>query len=285
MKRKSFFLTVVAFATMLSFASCDKENKQGDNSDPYAIETLQVSKDAANRNVVLEEFTGVNCGYCPDGHRIANEMMAANPGRVFAINIHVGPYASKYKTQWGSAIANQTGLTGYPAGTINRIEYNGTMALNRSEWKSKGAAVMAQASCVNLASRAIIDTAARTMTVQVKGYYTDNSATATNMLNVAVLQNDVVGPQSGGSNFNSAQVDANGQYHHMHMLRHLITDQWGDEITSTTQGSEFAKSYTWEIPASISGENVVMTNLDVVVFMAEGHTNIITGTEAEVVIK
>lgn len=272
-------------ATMLSFVSCDKENGKEGDTDPLAIETLQVSKDATNRNVILEEFTGVNCGYCPDGHRIANEMMESNPGRVFAINIHVGPYATKYKTQWGTAIANQTGLTGYPAGTINRIEYDGVMALNRGVWKAKGNAVMAQASCVNLASRAIIDTAARTMTVQVKGYYTDNSAAETNMLNVAVLQNDVVGPQSGGSNFNPSQVDANGQYHHMHMLRHLITEQWGDEITSTTQGSEFAKTYTWEIPTAISGENVVLTNLDVVVFMAESHANIITGTQAEMIIK
>ena len=52
-----------------------------------------VSTEPSNRNVILEEFTGRGCGYCPDGHRIANEIMANNPGRVWAINIHAGGYA------------------------------------------------------------------------------------------------------------------------------------------------------------------------------------------------
>ncbi|MEE0895829.1 MAG: hypothetical protein U0M28_07680, partial [Bacteroidales bacterium] len=42
-----------------------------------------VSTEPANRNVIIEEYTGINCGYCPDGHRIVREYMEANPGRVF----------------------------------------------------------------------------------------------------------------------------------------------------------------------------------------------------------
>ena len=40
-----------------------------------------VSTEPANRNVILEEFTGRGCGYCTDGHRIANQIMANNPGK------------------------------------------------------------------------------------------------------------------------------------------------------------------------------------------------------------
>ena len=82
-----------------------------------------VSTEAANKNVVLEEFTGINCGYCPDGHRIVKEYEEGNPGRVFGINIHTGSYAAMYQTQWGSAIMNQTGLQGFPAGTVNYLVY------------------------------------------------------------------------------------------------------------------------------------------------------------------
>jgi hypothetical protein len=28
-----------------------------------------VSQSPLNKNVVLEELTGINCGYCPDGHK------------------------------------------------------------------------------------------------------------------------------------------------------------------------------------------------------------------------
>tara|TARA_R110002124_G_scaffold131910_1_gene294320 strand:- start:49825 stop:50127 length:303 start_codon:yes stop_codon:yes gene_type:complete len=77
-----------------------------------------VSTTPENRKVVLEEFTGIHCGFCPDGHAIANALQNANPGNVFLINIHQGGFATPgpnepdFRTQWGDAIANQTGLTG-----------------------------------------------------------------------------------------------------------------------------------------------------------------------------
>ena len=42
-----------------------------------------VSTVPQNRNVVIEEFTGINCQNCPDGHRVANSLMATYPGRVW----------------------------------------------------------------------------------------------------------------------------------------------------------------------------------------------------------
>ena len=54
---------------------------------------LPVDTTVQNRNVVLEEFTGLHCGYCPDGHSRANALVADNPGRVILVNIHSGGYA------------------------------------------------------------------------------------------------------------------------------------------------------------------------------------------------
>ena len=84
-----------------------------------------VSTDPQNRNVLIEEFTGRNCGYCPDGHRIANEIMANNPGRVWAVNIHAGYYSPisypNMNTTDGTAIANGFYISSYPAGHVNRL--------------------------------------------------------------------------------------------------------------------------------------------------------------------
>ena len=38
---------------------------------------LPVSTSAENKNAVLEEFTGIYCVYCPDGHKRANEIQSA----------------------------------------------------------------------------------------------------------------------------------------------------------------------------------------------------------------
>ena len=53
----------------------------------------------------------------------------SNRSPVVLINIHQGSFAGNnpdYKTDWGNALAGQTGLTGYPSGTINRRVFSGT---------------------------------------------------------------------------------------------------------------------------------------------------------------
>lgn len=244
-----------------------------------------VSTEVSNKNVVLEEYTGINCGYCPDGHRIANEIAAAHPGRVFVINVHAGSYAANtYTTQFGNALANQTGLDGYPAGTVNRHVFSGSVtSLGRNQWTSASNTILNQTSPVNIAARGTLDWTTRELNITVQLYYTANEANSTNKLNVAILQDNVIGSQSGAS-YNPAQQVGN-QYRHMHMLRHLITGQWGEDVTTTTQGSFVEKTYSYTIPASLGSPNAIAAKLEdlhFVAFVAQGQQEILTGCEVEI---
>lgn len=242
-----------------------------------------VSTTPANKNVILEEYTGKACVYCPDGHRIAQELVAANPGRVFAINIHQGGYASgtpNYTTQWGNALAGQTGLQGYPSGTINRHVFTGTTtALNRGDWAKYADTIMSKPSPVNIAAQSTIDWATRVLTVVVEVYYTANAVNPTNKLNVALLQNDILGPQTGGATYNPTMM-VGSLYRHMHMLRHLLTGQWGVDINTTTNGSFFTQTFTYNIPYAINDISVILDKIDVVAFVTEGNQEILTGCES-----
>ena len=53
-----------------------------------------VSTTPENKNVVLEEYTGISCPYCPDGHAVAEGIKNNNPGDVMLINIHTGSFAT-----------------------------------------------------------------------------------------------------------------------------------------------------------------------------------------------
>ena len=244
-----------------------------------------VSTEVSNKNVVLEEYTGINCGYCPDGHKRANQLAAAHPGRVFVINVHAGSYAANtYTTQFGNALANQTGLTGYPSGTVNRHVFSGSnTALDRGSWASCANTILNQTSPVNIAARGTLDWSTRELNITVQLYYTADEANATNKLNVAILQDNVIGSQSGASLNPDQQVGS--QYRHMHMLRHLITGQWGDDVTTTTQGSFVEKNYTYTIPASLGSPNAIAAKLEdlhFVAFVAQGQQEILTGCEVEI---
>lgn len=241
-----------------------------------------VSTTPENRKVILEEFTGINCTFCPQGHAIAQNIQNNNQGDVFLINIHSGGYANPngnqpdFRTQWGQAIDNQSGLVGYPAGTVNRQNFpgqeqgnNGTTALSRGQWAGAANAVLGENSYANTAVNAVVDVQTRIMTVDVEAFYTDNSPVATNKFNVAVLQNNTLGPQVGGNMGNS--------YVHQHRLIDLLTGQWGEDITNTTTGSLFSNQYVYAIPDDINGIPVRIEDLEVVVFISETTQYIVSG--------
>ena len=254
-----------------------------------------VSTEPANKNVIIEEYTGINCGYCPDGHKRVREYEAANPGRVFGINIHAGSYAANtYTTQWGNALMNQAQVTGFPSGSINREYFTyydnyyqqeiTSMALGRDMFVSCGNQILAQTSFVNVAAQASIDATTRTMTVNVEAYYTADAETASNKLNVVLVQDSIIGPQSGASG-NPSQVTSDGQYIHMSMLRDMLTGQWGDDITAPEgstvipAGTLIQRTYTYNIPGSISNELVKLGHLRLIVFVAKDTKEIYTGSE------
>ena len=110
------------------------------------------------------------------------------------------------------------------------------------------------------------DTRMATITVEV--YYTGNSAADENYLTVAMLQDSILGAQSGGTTYNPGQM-INGQYVHMHSLRDIINESvWGDAISPTTQGSLITRTYEYQIPETIGNPNGVEVVLDHISFLA-----------------
>ena len=228
-----------------------------------------VSTEPANRNVILEEFTGRGCGYCTDGHRIANELMAANPDRLWAINIHAGGYAqTSYPnmiTQDGNTIHGGFQISGYPTGVVNRTTAAGQ---SRSAWAGIASQQLNQVSECNVAGMAIVNPQTRLATITVEVYYTGNSTVDQNFLTVAMLQDSILGSQADYGNYNPTQW-LNGQYVHMHILRDVISESaWGDPISPTTQGTLITRTYEYEIPEVIGSPNGVDVDIDNIFFLA-----------------
>jgi len=242
-----------------------------------------VSTNPENKKVVLEEFTGIHCVYCPDGHTIAQNIQNNNTGNAFIINIHTGGYANPganepdFRTPFGSAIAAQSGLVGYPAATVNRTNFpgleqgsSGTTAMSRNSWTSAANTTLSQSSDVNVGVEAEIDVQTNTIIVHVEAFYTANSTQSTNKLNVALLQNNTLGPQTGGNMGN--------EYNHMHRLVWLLTGQWGEIINTTTEGTFIDETYTYDIPDDYNGVPVKIEDLEVVAFVTETQQKIPSGS-------
>lgn len=227
-----------------------------------------VSTLPANRNVILEEFTGRNCTWCPSGHVIANQIMANNPGKAWAINVHAGGFSPttfpNLNTSDGTAICSGFGVSSFPSGVVNRSTSSG---VDRNQWAGQSNTQLSQAAECNVGGMVVLNPATRVATITVEVYYTGNSSADENFLTVAMLQDSILGSQTGMGD-NPAQV-IGSQYCHMHVLRDIInTSTWGDTISPTTQGTLITRTYTYEVPQTIGNPNGVEVKLDNIFFLA-----------------
>jgi hypothetical protein len=239
-----------------------------------------VSTTPANKNVIIEDFTGNNCVYCPLAHKTADMIVANNPGRVWAINIHQGGLSTNtpdFKTEWGDALKDQYPSTGYPAGTVNR---GATITTTHSQWIGWTNTQLAQPSPVNVAAEGTIDWNTRILTLLVEVYYTGSATNSANKLNVALLQSNILSLQSG--TFNYIEMIENGLYLHNHALRDLLTGQWGVDVSPTTPTSFWSQTFEYHIPQHIREIPLVLEDLEILVFVAEDTKTILTGAKAKI---
>lgn len=248
-----------------------------------SAQNLPVSTSSANKNVVLEELTGVNCQYCPDGHLRAQNLKSANPGRVVLVNIHAGSFAPSnpnLKTTNGDALDVFFDPTGYPAGSLQRTPHSSDMsriATGRGNWAGQASTALAQVSPVNVALDASIDAATRVVTVTVEMYYTSPFTAGTDhYLNVGILQNNWEGPQVGSA-LNPDAVLPNGNYLHQHMFRGFINNDgtWGDVVDASSTGV-ITRTFTYTLPTALNAIPLEIGELEFFAIVHNGQNTVTT---------
>jgi len=284
-KKNTIHLISVLTLIFFTFINCSKDGNSNPNTNAFLADSNN-----QNRVALLEDFTGVRCQYCPDGHVIAKDILDANPGKFLIIAVHGGTYGSPatgwpdFTTPYVTALTNQAKLTGYPAGTVSRIPASAMgvdpqtpngYALDRDKWEAAANFVMAQKAPVNIGAKALYNANSRILTVKVDLYYTADQP-GTHDINVALLQDKLYGLQ-----ITTTGTDSN--YQQNHVLRDLITGQWGDNISDAgmTKGTKVSRTYTYTVPTYYNGSTsngggaVVIYNMQVVVFITNGHLNVL----------
>jgi hypothetical protein len=148
------------------------------------------------------------------------------------------------------------GITGYPAGTVNRTVLTGTvMSGGRGSWTTWANTIKNQSAYCNVAVEGTVDATTRVLTYTAQVYYTANSPVGTNSLTVMLLEDKVLGIQSNYGTptlYNAGNYNADGTYNHNHVLRKGLTaGNFGITIPVTTSGTTFTTTGTYTIPATL----------------------------------
>ena len=225
-----------------------------------------VTTDSQFRRALLEEFTGIHCIYCPQGHKVGAELLQEYGQQMCVVNVHYGSFAQAqygdqpdFITDCGNQLGSYYDVNGFPSSLINRREHEGRVVRgDYSEWKTYCQEEMAILTPVNLWAAAQYDTESRTLTVTVEGYVrcSDSDTQSGLQLAVALTQDSILGPQTGG-----LMAD---EYPHNHVLRDYLTPVWGDALGVLEAGSYWRKEYTYTVPTSYKNTDVDTDQLEVV---------------------
>ena len=144
MKSQLNKLIAISVFSIFYLEGCKETCPAVDFSVPIASDTVTVPFDATlstqERNVLLEDFTGVRCVNCPDGHLVAASIINTySPGRVVVVAEHdtlgllTGPYPFGHydfrTTEAKDIIALLGGISSKPIGAIDRKYFTGETTL------------------------------------------------------------------------------------------------------------------------------------------------------------
>ena len=245
-------LTLIAFAPVVAFGQS------------------LVSQSPQNRTALLEDFTGIHCGYCPEGHVIAADLEALHRPDMVTVGVHAGTFAvpgagePDFRTFFGDSINSYFGVNSYPAGVINRHLFNGVASQGRGAWEGAVTDMLALPSPVNIGMESSFDAGTRDLTVTVELLYTANSPGGDDYITVLLQESHIIGPQTDyGPSGNHTNYD------HLHVLRSYVTSIWGDPVTTTTAGTSVTRTYTFNVPTAWN-----ISNCDVVAFVSEDKSEV-----------
>lgn len=165
-----------------------------------------------NRNVLLEDYTGHTCVFCPFAADVAAQLETDNAGRVFVASIHASPggkgdfqllepptfvhdFTNAQGIEYGVTFQAGYGFVGNPRGTINREIFSDFMFQPASNWESSLSAILTENKLeVNLQAKVNYFESERGLFLHTE---IDPMELSTDSINVVVylIENSFVAPQ------------------------------------------------------------------------------------------
>lgn len=311
MKRSTFFLF---FSAVGFFFSCDKV----DNPFPPAIQTdldttiypgnwsdyvanewpdfNALPDDNPERNVLIEDFTGHNCSYCPAAATIAHNLHSANPTRVFVASIHASnlpngmssfqdtnssqgytvPFWNSVGTQLGAYFGNSlpnSGFFGNPAGMISRTNVGGEYFPASGSWASKTNEVLATSLKVRIKAKVnYFETPKHGFFLHTEVEKLDNSLTNDLAMVVYLIEDTLVAPQNVSNVFTP-------NYVHRDIMRGTLDGTvWGRTLNASVLGTngKYYLNYSYILPNQLAPSGMTSThnaeNMHVLIYVYDAVT-------------
>lgn len=255
---KKIFALLALFTFVI--AGCDKLD------DPYLEEKgggVGPTPDENVRKVILEEFTGHLCPNCPEGSAVAHDLKTIYGEQLIMVSIHAGffalpqggLYTADYRTNTGADLNNYFNVQSYPAGMVNRTDFNGVI-MGKDSWEAAIQDLLEMDAVAGLEIETSYEEATRSLDIVVHTSFLQNFDDAVN-LSVIITESGIVSPQKNSNPAIGPSPDWE-DYEHDHVLRTAVNGTWGDALNpeqSISQGDEFMNTYSVNLSENWDASN------------------------------
>jgi len=269
---KNIYL-LLSILTLLIFTSCDKI----DNPIPQDVtsvdginwdDSLYVKSNPNIRKILIEEFTGHLCTYCPDGAREIDRLVDLYGSQIIPLSFHAGSFAdvpaggngfdangdgimdytTNFKTVSGAAYYSTFGVASNPAATVSRI--NNATITGLAQWDADIQTIMNNTPQVSIELSTQYDDSTRIVKATVNTEWL-SSVTGDYNLQLYLVQDSVVDWQLDNSTHKPLYI-------HRHVFRKVLNGTWGSPIASTNIGDIDKQVHAIELDANWKKENCIV---------------------------
>jgi hypothetical protein len=212
------------------------------------------------QRVLLEDFTGHECGNCPKAHIAAKNILSSDSDRVAVVAIHAGSlaapfppaYPDDFRTPEGTYyLLTQVGSDQMPKGRINRLP-NAKIVTNFPDWANQVTSSLQNSPLANMQLKTDFQAANSKLNIHVYTHWLENFSGQARLV-VLITENDIVGSQL---TYIPSPPITDTAYHHEHVLRGSATGATGlVAFNDPESGVSKTNSYTIDWNPSWIPEN------------------------------
>jgi hypothetical protein len=249
------------FSVAIAVTSCDYV------SQPLEVQTTTTGTDSTvARKILVEDYTGHECGNCPAAAKVINNTLIPAYGeKIVALAIHAGyfaeiasaPFDGDFSTDAGDSYDSPTYFNiseggGNPAGMISRIHFNATSLSHvkaHSSWATYVDSLSRLPASVGIRITCTYDSITRLAGINLESKFFSDLSGNYNLV-VLLTQDSIIAAQKDYS-IPSPYIVSN--YVHRHVLRDAINGTWGATIISgnAAEGQIVNKFYAYTVPSTI----------------------------------
>lgn len=179
-----------------------------------------------DRVVLIEEFTGAQCTFCPPGSEELANLLSLYPDNLAVVGLHVGFFAtphatySKYdfRSPAGNALETFLGSAPqWPIAIVNRRQFPGDPSMHavQAKWAGYIAEEVAKDPLIGLTMTSTYDPSTRMLSVTVRGLARQDVPVPLRM-NIAITESNIIDYQK------DVRFGDVLDYNHKHVLRGMM---------------------------------------------------------------